>query len=181
MKIYTKKGDKGKTSNVIGMTLSKSDIFMELQGGIDEINANVGHLRSKIRNSKVNERNYIDEMLKKIQYILYKIGVDVSSQFKYKNVCDDEVKFLESEIDYMTERMPALESFIYYSGSESSTYSHVIRTVIRRVERVFVRVLEDKEYPVDYQFINRLSDYFFTLSRYINFLEGINDEYMKMK
>ncbi|KRQ86386.1 Cob(I)yrinic acid a,c-diamide adenosyltransferase [Caloramator mitchellensis] len=180
MKIYTKKGDKGTTSNVIGMSLSKADIFMELQGGIDEINANVGHLRSIIKDSKIKEANYIDEKLKKIQFILYKTGVDVSSQFRYQHISDEDVKFIEIEIDYMTEKMPILNSFIHYSGSASSTYSHVIRTIIRRVERVFVRVLEGMEYPVDYQFINRLSDYFFTLARYINFLEGIGDEAMNM-
>jgi cob(I)alamin adenosyltransferase len=183
MVIYTKKGDKGITSNVLGKTYSKASMLMELQGGIDEINANIGFLRSRLSSSVHNllELQRIDSLLKKIQYNLFSIGVEISMEFTKANVGLDEVKVLEEEIDYMTNKMKQLRNFIYQSGNEAAAYSHIIRSVVRRGERVFVRALEESEYPESYQYINRLSDYFFTLARYLNHLGGQEEEVLKLK
>lgn len=182
MKIYTKTGDKGLTSNVLGDRVSKGDIMMELQGTIDEINAHVGFLRSIMAEfSHKVEAKKIDNVLRDIQYSLFIIGGDVSAQFSTNFIKEEDIKLLESEIDRMTDIIEPLKSFIYYSGNKQATYAQVIRSVTRRAERVFVAALENRTYPLDYQFINRLSDYFYTLSRYINQLSGDGDEAMKLR
>ncbi|TDT63682.1 cob(I)yrinic acid a,c-diamide adenosyltransferase [Fonticella tunisiensis] len=182
MKIYTKTGDRGFTSNVLGERVSKADIMMELQGGIDEINANTGFLRSIVRElQNADEKKYIDDVLREIQYHLFRMGVEISSKFKDIHITNENVKFLEENIDKMTSRLQELKNFLYLSGVKQSTYSNVIRSITRRVERIFVRALEGRNYPESYQYINRLSDFFYTLARYFNFIEGEQEEIMKLR
>lgn len=179
-KIYTRNGDEGYTSNLLNKKCYKGDIEIELQGEMDEVNAQMGFLRSLVKAS-VKEHdnsslNHIDSILKKIQYHLYLLGIEISTEFTEIHISEDEVKFLEREIDYLLDNTVPIKTFIYYSGSKTSTFSHVIRTAVRKSERTFVRLLENKKYPISYKYINRLSDYFFALSRYLNDLEGIEDE-----
>lgn len=175
MKIYTKTGDQGYTSNVKGERIFKGDDLIELQGAIDEVNAGIGYLRS------IN-KSTLDEQLKEIQHTLFRIGGDVSSQFSSHYVTQEDLAFLEKGIDDMTEQTGALKNFIYYSGNEAAAYCQVVRSVVRRAERAFVRVIEGKYvYDLDYQFMNRLADYFFALARYMNHSEGQEDEIMKLK
>jgi cob(I)alamin adenosyltransferase len=182
LKIYTKTGDKGTTSDVLGQRISKADIKIELQGSIDEINAGIGYLRALIKAALYNEITIdIDSDLKNIQYTLFRIGSDVSSDFSYNYVKDTDMNLLEQSIDTMTNTVGQLQNFIYYSGSQAATYCQVVRSVARRAERVFVRHLEGKEYNLDYQFVNRLSDFLFTLARYINHIADINEEIMRLK
>jgi cob(I)alamin adenosyltransferase len=184
-KIYTKTGDKGFTTNLLNKKYSKADIEMELQGGIDEINANIGFLRSLLKsnesNHDINTMTHLDDMLKKVQYHLYLVGIEISTEFTEVYVAEDEIKFLEEEIDFMVDKTEPMKSFIYYSGNKAAAFSHTIRTMVRRVERVFVRALADATYPRSYEYINRLSDYFFTFSRFINELNGLKDEPMVLK
>jgi cob(I)alamin adenosyltransferase len=155
---------------------------MELQGSIDEVNANTGYLRSIINNKySVEMFKAVDDALRKVQYHLYLIGIEISTEFTEVYINEEEIGFLEKEIDFMVDNTEAMKSFIYYSGSEPSTFSQVIRTITRRAERVFVKALENNKFPLSYQYINRLSDYFFTLGRYLNQLEGISDEPMIIK
>ena len=182
MKIYTKAGDKGTTSDVLGNRVSKADIKIELQGSVDEINANIGYLRALLKNSAMKRAAFdLDMALKELQYALFRIGSDISSDFTYHYIQDRDIEMLEQFIDVMTNAAGPLEHFITYSGTEAAAYCHVIRSVTRRTERVFVRFLEDKEYNMDYQFINRLSDYLFTLSRYLNHLSDMPEEAMKLR
>lgn len=182
MKIYTKTGDKGTTSDVLGQRVSKGAMKIELQGSVDEVNAGIGHLRALIKSEILCEAKIdLDETMRDIQYALFRIGGDISSDFSSNYIKPSDIEQLERSIDTMTNAAGPLESFIYYSGSSAAAYSHVVRSVVRRAERVFVRHLEGKDYNLDYQYINRLSDYMFSLARYINFLSGTPDEEMKMK
>lgn len=182
MKIYTKTGDKGTTSDILGNRISKGDIKFELQGSIDEINAGIGYLRALLKDVPYDASSLdMDEVLRDIQYALFRIGGDVSSDFSRNYIKETDIEALEKGIDAMSAASGPLESFIYYSGKDAAAYSQVIRSIVRRTERVFVRFLEDKEYNLDYQYINRLSDYMFSLSRYINFLSGVPDEAMKLR
>lgn len=182
MKIYTKTGDKGTTSDVLGQRVSKGDIKIELQGSIDEINAGVGYLRSLLKNTVYGESTIdLDDGLRDVQYALFRIGGDVSSNFSQNHVKETDIENLEQSIDIMTNAIGPLENFIYYSGNEAATYCHIVRSVTRRAERVFVRHMENKEYNLDFQYINRLSDFLFAMARYINFLVQIPDEAMKLK
>jgi len=182
LKIYTKTGDKGTTSDVLGNRVSKGDIKIELQGSIDEINAGVGYLRALLKESPSGAAAFdIGESLKDIQYALFRIGGDVSADFSRNYIKETDIEALERGIDVMTDAVGPLESFIYYSGNAAAAYCHVVRSVVRRAERVFVRFMDGKEYTQDYQYINRLSDYMFSMSRYINFLDGVPGEAMKLK
>jgi cob(I)alamin adenosyltransferase len=183
LKIYTRTGDQGTTANVLGQRISKGDPMLVLQGTIDEINANVGYLRALLKGMSMKKEPVfdLDVKLRDIQYALFKIGADISSGFSYEYIKEDEITEMEHGIDVMTDAVGPLSNFIYYSGNPASTYCHVIRSVVRRAERIFVRYLEDKEYNLDYQYINRLSDYFFTLARYTNFLTGTEEEAMQLR
>lgn len=182
MKIYTKTGDKGTTANVLGQRISKGDIMLELQGTVDEVNVNVGYLRAMLKDIPMKEQPFdIDKSLRDVQYALFRIGTDISSNFTYEYVKEAEIAAMEQSIDIMTDAVEPLKNFIYYSGNIASTYCQVIRSVVRRAERIFVRHLEGKDYNLDYQYINRLSDYFFTLARYLNFLTGTNEEVMQLR
>ena len=184
-KIYTKTGDEGFTTNFLNKKYSKADIEIELQGGVDEINANIGFLRSLLKSNEYNYNTkvmtHLDDMLKRIQYDLYLVGIEVSTEFTKVYVTEDEINLLEKEIDYMVDKTGPMKSFIYYSGGQAAAFSHIIRTIIRRVERVFVRALADSNYHKSYEYVNRLSDYFFTFSRFINELSGLQDEPMVLK
>lgn len=178
-KIYTKNGDKGYTNNLLGKKYFKGDMEIELQGQIDAINAKIGFLRSLVNESLKCDNltlMHINEILKKIQYDLYLLGIEVSTEFTEIHISENTVKLLEDEIDYLIDNTTPMDSFIYYFGSKASTFSHIIRATARECERTFARVLRDRNYPISYKYINRLSDYFFVLSRYLNHIEGISDE-----
>ncbi|HWQ30172.1 MAG TPA: cob(I)yrinic acid a,c-diamide adenosyltransferase [Negativicutes bacterium] len=182
MKIYTKTGDNGTTSDVLGNRVSKGDMKIELQGSIDEISAGIGYLRALLKKEcQVEEAVSADSGLREVQYALFRIGGDVSSDFKEKYIKETDIEALEHSIDKMSNAAGELTSFIYYSGCEAAAYCHVVRTVARRAERVYVRFLEEKEYNLDYQYINRLSDYLFSMARYLNLLMQVTDEAMKMR
>lgn len=187
MGIYTKKGDQGTTSNLLGDVIGKDCLMIELQGSVDEMNAGVGFLRSLVTDDKrlpVDTIKEIDGILREIQHELFMIGGDVTAKFTTNYINNEHISFLEKGIDVMTEEIGALKSFIYYNGTKASSYTQVVRSVVRRGERTFVKALNDigfqGEYPKDYQFINRLSDYCFTLSRYINYKSGLEDEKMSL-
>lgn len=186
MGIYTKKGDQGRTSNLLGESLFKDSPIIDLQGHIDEINAGVGYLRGLVKqhqeHTAIEIKEQIDSLLKDIQYALFRVGGDIASKFNENYILEEDIKDLERGIDDMTLKMGALNHFIYYNGTISATYCQVLRSVIRRGERVFVKGLELMEwegsYPLDYQYINRLSDYCFTLGRYLNYIDGQEEEKM---
>ncbi len=179
MKIYTKAGDKGYTSNVKGEKLWKGSLWIELQGHVDELNAHIGHLRSL--NQRVTKQKDIDDILEWIQYCLFRIGSDVSLQFQASYITDTMIERLEKAIDSYTEKTGELHSFIHFSGNEAATYAQVTRSVTRRCERVFAKVIHELDFTLDYQYVNRLSDYFFQLARYLNHVNGDSEEAMVVR
>jgi cob(I)alamin adenosyltransferase len=181
MTIYTKKGDAGTTSTVNGEKISKSSQLLELQGSVDEVNAGIGYLISICCETMIGkEIKHVVDMLRDIQYALFRIGTDVSSNFTKDLLEENEVVLLEKEIDFMESKTGSLTNFIYYSGTQASTYTQVIRSVTRRAERVFAGLLKEPV-PHDYKYLNRLADYFFALARYLNHLEEIEEEIMKLR
>lgn len=174
MKIYTKKGDKGYTSNFLGEAVKKSDHVLHLQGTVDEVNAMVGHLRSLL----TGEGKVVDDALRDIQYALFRLGADIACRFEQVRMKEEDVKVLEEGIDIMTAAFGVQKTFIYYSGHISATYAQTVRSVVRRAERCFVAAYPDNEAPMDLQYLNRLADYFYAVARYLNYCHGIEDEPM---
>lgn len=168
MKIYTKTGDKGKTSLVGGTRISKGDLQIESYGTVDELNSWIGVLRDL----PVNESR--KDILKEIQDRLFTIGADLASeseivkQKKVPDLFDEDVEFLENTMDKMNEEIPPLRAFVLPGGDIAVSYAHVARTVCRRAERNIIRLNEVTEVnPLIIQYLNRLSDYLFVVSRKI--------------
>lgn len=168
-RIYTRGGDKGKTSLVNGDRVSKQHPRIEAFGTIDETNAAIGVVR-------LHTKGKIDQMLKRIQNDLFDLGADLATPVAPKNdkglrIIAKQVKRLESEIDTMNSELKPLNSFVLPGGSVASAYLHVARTVCRRAERGISALIELNPKlvnPLALQYTNRLSDHLFVLSRYVN-------------
>lgn len=169
MKIYTKKGDKGLTSLIGGTKVSKKHLRIECYGTIDELNACLGVLCSMPKTDRVSKR-----VLEIIQDRLFVIGSLLASDPKASKMVlpklkPEDIRLLESEMDRMSADLPELRAFILPGGVSAGAWCHVVRTVCRRAERLVVAL--DKKDKVDASvliYLNRLSDYFFVLSRKIN-------------
>jgi cob(I)alamin adenosyltransferase len=168
MKIYTKTGDKGKTSLIGGTKVYKSDLRIESYGTVDELNSFVGlcldHLKSHIIS------NVLDEIQDRLFTIGSALACDPEKETKLKmpDLHEADVELLEKEIDRMNEVLPVMKSFILPGGHVAVSTLHVARCVCRRAERCCVR-MQKKELGIDsliIKYLNRLSDYLFVLARF---------------
>ena len=173
-KIYTKTGDKGTTSLFGGTKLPKSHIRIASYGALDELNAHLGLINDLINESSSNE------LLINAQNRLFDIGSSLASDPKKKKlpskVNHQDIERLEEEIDRMTSELPELQNFILPGGSPIVSHIHIARTVARRAERNVVALRENEfveEIIIPY--LNRLSDYLFTLARYIAMKTGVDE------
>jgi cob(I)alamin adenosyltransferase len=176
LKIYTKTGDDGTTGLIGGSRVKKYDSRLEAYGTIDELNAAIGVLCSaELPGDAV-------EILGKIQNKLFNIGSLLASDEKGEAftaslaITESDIKFLEDAMDKYQNQLPELTHFIIPGGDFSSAQCHVARTVCRRAER---RILEFAEHskvrPEIIIYVNRLSDFFFVLSRKLGFDKGIEE------
>ncbi|MDQ0155672.1 cob(I)yrinic acid a,c-diamide adenosyltransferase [Robertmurraya andreesenii] len=175
MKLYTRTGDKGKTS-IIGGRVDKDDIRVEAYGTVDEVNCFVGQAVAEL-----DPEHFEDVLhdLEKIQHELFDCGGDLANitEKRVPKLTEDAITYLESKIDELITEAPELERFILPGGAKASATIHIARTVTRRAERLVVSLLKaDETTPVVcLQYLNRLSDYFFALARVINFRLGVKD------
>ena len=167
-KIYTKTGDKGFTSLIGGERVPKYDNRIEAYGTVDELNSWIGLIRDQdIDENLKNVLSGIQNALFVMETQLAK-GRHISEKMDLPQVTRIDVGILEKEIDRMEKDLPPLHSFIRPGGNTIASYCHIARTVCRRTERLIVKIAE--KYSVDclnIQYINRLSDYLFVLSRKI--------------
>lgn len=170
--IVTKTGDQGTTGTLNDRRVSKGSSLIELNGSLDELNAALGVVTSLLKDTKdFNLRHKIITTVEWIQNGLYNLGTEVSSDFDIIRFEKKHPDLLEEYLDEMTDLMPPQTKFILYSGTLVATQTHFARTIARRAERSFVRHLDaigENPYPHSYQFVNRLSDYLFTLARFLN-------------
>ena len=173
MSIYTKTGDKGKTSLFSGKRVWKDDIRIEAYGTLDELNSVIGIVLS-FNTKKTKESKYIARLLLGIQSAIFPICSyladlpDVISDIDL----DEKTRDLEKEIDFMTKKLPELSNFILPGGGVVGSHLHLARVVSRRAERSIIRLHKKEQIDIRViQYINRLSDLFFTLARYSNHLE----------
>lgn len=176
MKIYTKTGDNGKTSLCDGSRLPKDDMRIEAYGTLDELNANIGLLIAMLQSDTPKESpahdNKLTERLEEIQAELFVIGTELAyTECKVKTIVSTKemINKIEGDIDLMASQLPTHHHFILPGGTLSAAQSHVCRTVCRRAERRIVTLSQMTTYPAEIlEFVNRLSDYLFILSRYLN-------------
>lgn len=174
MKIYTKTGDKGTTSLFGGKIVHKSDARLEAYGTIDELNSHIGLLISY-----ANERELNADLIT-IQNKLFTIGSNLANDpekgIELKTISDDDISHLELSIDRMDEKLEPLRNFILPGGSISIAQAHVCRTVCRRAERRIVLLeIQDENTERIIRYVNRLSDYLFTVARHLAFVERVDE------
>ncbi|MCM2532850.1 cob(I)yrinic acid a,c-diamide adenosyltransferase [Neobacillus pocheonensis] len=180
MRIYTKTGDKGRTS-IIGGRVDKDDTRVEAYGTVDEVNCFVGQAITEL---DVKLFKDILGDLEKIQHELFDCGGALANVSEKRNVMlhQESIDYLETKIDEYIAESPELERFILPGGSKPSASIHIARTITRRAERLVVKLLKaDPNTPeITLQYLNRLSDYFFALARVINYRLQVNDvEYVR--
>ena len=183
MKIYTKKGDQGKTSLFSGERISKSDLHTDAYGTVDELNAVMGIIEASL---PCQEEALSDEV-HMIQSNLFRIGSWLATSpgasvvDKLPSLNRLDATALEAAIDRMEGSLPVLTGFILPGGDMSAAWAHLGRTVCRRAERQVIHLLsqgeheETEPYRRLTAYINRLSDYMFMLARYLNHISGKED------
>jgi cob(I)alamin adenosyltransferase len=170
MKIYTRTGDDGTTGLFSGERVAKTDARVEAYGAVDELNSVLGVARASAPQPAV------DMLLEAVQRQLFKLGADLATpgdSAKIARIGADESAWLEAEIDRMTAGLPALRNFILPGGTPAAAQIHVARAISRRCEREALRVEGCRGDIVIY--LNRLSDFLFTLARFENRLAGVSD------
>lgn len=174
-KIYTKTGDTGETDLLGGERVTKDCITLQVVGEIDELNSKIGESIAHLFD------NPPVEFLLKIQRDLFKVGAEVASlqtavHATIEKVGEQEVIELEENIDSCCKDLPELKNFILPGGSLSGAHLHHARTICRRAERALVSLGKERNIrPELYKYLNRLSDYLFTVARWVNFQEGAEE------
>lgn len=170
MKIYTKKGDEGYTMLFNGKKLRKDHPIISFYGSLDTLNSLLGHAIAYIKSSKALLSTI--EELEQIQKDLFAIAADSVSDTDYFN--DNATSSMEAWIDQKDEKLPKLRNFILPSGSLAATQLHIARCACRESERLYCKMDEsDMKCKSEVRaYLNRLSDYLFTLARYCNHLEN---------
>lgn len=173
MAIYTKKGDSGETSLVGGERVSKASDRVNAYGDIDELISWLGYIRSSLTCQS--------DFLRNVQCVLMSGSAWVASQGDCPKLAPfdaTQVKVLEQEIDRMTSEMPKQTAFILPSAPQSASVCHIARTVCRRAERSTIGLNDGRENVQNVvKYLNRLSDYLFTLGRYCCYKENIAEDF----
>lgn len=171
-RVYTRKGDAGRTSLVGGQKVSKASARIDSYGAVDELNAFVGQARQTILESDDDRLMPLSPVLVRIQHELFNLGSILATMPedvhpKQPRIRPADVERLEREIDRFNEALPKLRSFVLPGGTRANVELHVCRTVCRRVERLMTRLHADEGVEdAALAWINRLSDAFFVWSRW---------------
>ncbi len=164
-RVITRGGDSGETSLGDGKRVPKDALRVEAYGTVDEANATVGLLR-------LHAVEEADAMLARIQNDLFDVGSDLcvpGAAGDRLRLTDAPSLRLEAEVAAMNAGLPPLDSFILPGGTPAAAHAHLARTVVRRAERLVVRLArEEAVNPAVIRFLNRLSDHLFVLGRMLN-------------
>ena len=174
-KIYTKTGDKGETSLIGGTRVPKYHERIEAYGTIDELNSYIGLIRDQSLSEEqtkalieIQDRLFTAESL---------LAADPSKEHRaLPLLADDDIIYLEKQIDKMNESLPSLSNFILPGGHTTVSFCHIARCVCRRAERLTIKLVEYNPDTIQGQvvikYLNRLSDYLFVLARKVSYDTG---------
>jgi cob(I)alamin adenosyltransferase len=172
-RIYTRTGDDGTTALGTGERRKKYDLRIASYGTVDELNAAIGLARLATATDAE-----VDAMLGRIQNDLFDLGADLCTAAKGKGpggerltVTEAQVTRLEAEIDRLNAELAPLRSFVLPGGTAAAAYLHLARTICRRAERMMVELADTPEETVSasvIKYVNRLSDFLFVASRFVN-------------
>lgn len=179
--IYTRGGDKGKTSLIGGRRVHKFHSRIEAYGTVDELMAHTAMLRDMLEEEDL--RNDLFTILDIQMATASVLAADVDhSPVEFPIVGKEQVSFLENRIDEMDGSLDPLTSFLLPGGHPAISQAHIARTVCRRAERTILKLGQEVNIQEDVlQFYNRLSDYFFVLSRKIAALKGVRQPSWKSR
>ncbi|MDM5115079.1 cob(I)yrinic acid a,c-diamide adenosyltransferase [Aeromonas salmonicida] len=169
MRIYTRQGDKGMTRLADGVQLAKDELRVETYGYIDELNSHIGLLIAEVPAAKTGL--LADLVL--LQQELFDLGGELafSSDGQHEaiwQVNNEWTLRLEQQIDAYSANLPLLRNFILPSGSRAASQAHVVRALTRRCERLLLSLSRAEQInPAILPYVNRLSDWFFTIARYL--------------
>lgn len=173
-KIYTRTGDDGTTALGTGERVRKDGLRVEAYGTVDETNAAIGMARLGLADIEPE----LDNMLSRIQNDLFDLGADLCIpdrgeplQFEPLRIVASQVDRIEADIDQLNAELSPLRSFVLPGGVPAAAALHVARTVCRRAERRMVELAAEADEPVSeaaIRYMNRLSDFLFVASRYVN-------------
>lgn len=177
MKIYTKTGDSGETSLFSGNRVPKNNPFIDALGTVDELNSLIGYAAALLPDTAVFSS--IREQFIIIQHALFDLGAALATPRSTSNQAkidktrfdEEEIEIIEQWIDAMDKELPKLKTFILPGGHPCGAALHVARTVCRRAERIVIPLNHHEDVSMRViQYLNRLSDYLFMASRFINHL-----------
>jgi len=176
-KVYTRHGDEGMTSLVGGQRVSKASARLESYGTVDELSAHLGLLAAMLPEGEEKEN------IQRIQNDLFNVCTNLATEQETTPLYPSaylpvgEIEWLEHEVDAVMAMLPEKQGFVLPGGTREAAQAHVCRTVCRRAERRIVELSTTaKISPEVLQFINRLSDYFFVLSKKLNFIAGCSEK-----
>lgn len=173
MKIYTKTGDAGETSLVGGKRVSKASARVNAYGDLDELISYIALLRCWIPGS--------GDVLRRIQQVLMTASAHVASEGDNSRLTpfpEGEIRVLEEEIDRMSAGIPPLKSFVLPAGPVEAAHCHIARCICRRSERACVALGDDRPAVLAaIRYLNRLSDYLFTLGRCQCYEHNISEDF----
>ena len=181
MKVYTKTGDKGDTSLFGGKRVPKYDLRINAYGTSDELNSWIGILRDQ-----EIDTSYISVLIE-IQDRIFTLGSQLAAdpdkpKLKMPKLEEKDIQLLEKEMDSMSVDLPEMTNFTLPGGHTTVSYCHVARTVCRRCERLVVELARDETIDaLIIQYLNRLSDYLFVLSRKITQDLGVKEAIWRPK
>lgn len=169
LKIYTKTGDLGQTSLYGGKRVWKNDLCVEAYGSVDELNSLLGLIRNQLQQEKLID---FEQVVEEVQKKLFVIGANLSGFSDSKNN-DFQTEGLEKFIDRLEKDLPEIKNFILPGGEHSACLFHLARSVCRRAERRVIELSLQQEIDKGIIiYLNRLSDLFFEMARYINWQKG---------
>ena len=176
--IYTKGGDKGQTSLIGGKRVAKHSLQVEAYGTIDELKSYTGLIYDLF-----DDKHTKESLLRIINQLFVAeslMSIDTTERGeKMQQITNADIEFLEHEIDRMTEQLAPLTAFILPGGHTTISHCHIARTICRRGERAYLRFIADGSEELFNtniaKYLNRLSDYFFTMARFAAFQNNVTE------
>jgi cob(I)alamin adenosyltransferase len=180
MKIYTKSGDKGETSLVTGVRVPKFADRVDAYGTCDEANSQIGLALSLLPAGE--DWSSLRAVFHVIQTKLFHVGAELATPKGKKAgwpIAEEDVTFLEEQIDKLAADQPPLTNFILPGGHPAASAFHVARTVVRRAERKAASVaVKEQVNSVVIKYLNRLSDYLFVVARHVNLRTSTPEQHL---